>query len=95
MLFLFDGRAHFSPFCNAETHAPLDVAFLSHLGRVREVRDLPSIEETGGVVSWLRPSSSYANALEVPRGWLARHGVHVGSILVIRIPFASARARAG
>ena len=78
MLFVFT-TDRIEPFWNVGTHVPLSLAFLSADGRVLGLRDMLTIEESGGRPVEYHPRTPYRYALEVPRGWFARHRVRVGA----------------
>ena len=84
MLFQFDAmRTVDDGFWMLGTSIPLEVAFIDPDGVVVSVRamepcaDPPSPEDCPGYF----PDAPYASALEVNRGWLARHGLGVGAFV--------------
>lgn len=81
MLFLYDRprdpRA--GGFYMWRTRMPLDIAFLDESGRVVGVdRMAPCPNPYPRQCPTYAPETPYAAALEVPAGWLDRHGVEVG-----------------
>jgi uncharacterized membrane protein (UPF0127 family) len=73
MFFVFQSEAIRS-FWMKDTPIPLDIAFLNRLYEVVDIQQMEPETET------LHTSASAAMyALEVPRGWLADHGIAVGS----------------
>jgi uncharacterized membrane protein (UPF0127 family) len=76
MLFLFE-RADRLSFWMRNTRIPLDIGFFDSDGILREILPLYPFDET--------PVQSRSNriqfALEVNRGWFARHGVQPGAQL--------------
>lgn len=77
MLFAFPARTT-SPFWAKDTFLNLDVAFLGEEGIVQEIVQLEA--ESTELVS---AEAEYFYAIEMPRGWLARQGVVVGSRFVV------------
>ncbi len=76
MLFVF-GRPSWLSFWMKDTGIPLTVAYLDARGVIRELHDLEPFD-TRRVDS---QDGELLFALEVPRGWFARHGVGVGSVV--------------
>lgn len=80
MIFLFDTvQADSAGFWMWRTEIPLDIAFLDSAGTIRSMRAMEPCE------SWApqgcplyEPGVEYHRALEVNRGWFARHGVEPG-----------------
>ena len=77
MLFAFPARTT-SPFWAKDTFLNLDVAFLSEDGVVQEIVQLEA--ESTELVS---AEAEYFHAIEMPGGWMARHGVVIGSRFVV------------
>jgi uncharacterized membrane protein (UPF0127 family) len=72
MLFVFD-RDHILSFWMKDTLIPLSIAFISHDGRILEIRDMRP-----GDLTPVRSSRSARYALEVPQGWFGRSGIRPG-----------------
>ncbi|MDR1146480.1 MAG: DUF192 domain-containing protein [Verrucomicrobiales bacterium] len=73
MLFVFE-RPRRASFWMRNTRIPLSVAYLDADGRILEIHDLFPHDETP-VPSY---SDQVAYALEMNRGWFARHGITPG-----------------
>ena len=76
MLFIFD-RDEVVSFWMKNTYVPLSIAFITHDGRILEIRDMES-ESTTSVVS----SRAVRYALEVPRGWFGKTGISAGDRMI-------------
>jgi hypothetical protein len=76
MLFVFE-RPSWLSFWMKDTGLPLTVAYLDARGVIRELHDLEPFD-TRRVDS---RDGELQFALEVPRGWFARHGAGVGSVV--------------
>jgi uncharacterized membrane protein (UPF0127 family) len=72
MLFVYDRDQKLS-FWMKNTIIPLSIAFISHEGRIIEIRDM----RTQSVQS-IQSSRSVRYALEVPQGWFERAGITDG-----------------
>ena len=79
MLFLFP-EERVRGFWMRNTPLPLSIAYADSAGRIVAIRDLEPHDERA--VSSVRPSRY---ALEMNRGWFARHGVYEGDVIQ-RIP---------
>jgi uncharacterized membrane protein (UPF0127 family) len=77
MLFLFD-EEEIQSLWMQNVHFPLDVAFLDASMRVVDIQQMEA--ETTSIHSSLRQAMF---CLEVPKGWLAAHGVAVGDVAQI------------
>lgn len=77
MLFLFP-RTVRGGFWMRNTYVPLDIAYIGADGRVQEIREGVPLDET-----ILTPEESYRVVLEVNHGWFERHGMGVGSRVVV------------
>ncbi|HEY5477793.1 MAG TPA: DUF192 domain-containing protein [Tepidiformaceae bacterium] len=77
MLFLFpaDGAGGF---WMANTYVPLTIAYLAADGTVLEMRDGKPLDQT-----ILTPRQPYRDVLEVSQGWFDRHGLGVGSQVIL------------
>lgn len=66
------------------TRIPLDIAFVDSLGTVRAVQHMVPCPSTlaQGCPTY-EPGAPYRAALEVNAGYLARHGIGVGSRIVL------------
>ena len=73
MIFVFP-RPHPVTFWMKDTPTPLSIAYISPSGRILEIHDMKAFDETPV------PSDSQAilYALEVAKGWFARHGILPG-----------------
>ncbi|MCU0971773.1 MAG: DUF192 domain-containing protein [Gammaproteobacteria bacterium] len=91
MLFVFE-RPSWLSFWMKDTGIPLTVAYLDARGVIRELHDLEPfdsrrVDSRDGELQF---------ALEVPRGWFARHGVGVGSVVATAAgPLDGFRCRPG
>jgi uncharacterized membrane protein (UPF0127 family) len=56
-----------------DTLIPLSIAFITHDGRILEIRDMRP-----GDLTPIRSSRSVRYALEVPQGWFGRMGIKPG-----------------
>jgi uncharacterized membrane protein (UPF0127 family) len=72
MLFVFD-RDEILSFWMKDTLIPLSIAFISHDGRILEIRNMQP-----GDLTPVRSSRSVRYALEVPQGWFGRSGIREG-----------------
>jgi uncharacterized membrane protein (UPF0127 family) len=75
MLFLFP-RDEVQAFWMRNTVIPLSIAYADHRGRIVRIADLEPLDE--------RPITSIAPAryaLEMNRGWFAKHGVVAGDLI--------------
>jgi uncharacterized membrane protein (UPF0127 family) len=74
MLFIYQPRDRRRlSFWMRDTLIPLSIAFLDDDGKVLQIEDMRPKDETS---IWSKTEVRYA--LEVNRGWFARHGVNVG-----------------
>lgn len=80
MVFLYDSiRPDSTGFWMWRVRFPLDIAFLDSAGRILAVRGMDACDVPDPDVCRSYPAGvEYRAALEVNRGWLARHGVEVG-----------------
>ncbi|MEI6322471.1 MAG: DUF192 domain-containing protein [bacterium] len=76
MVFVFSQPRPVS-FWMKDTPTPLSVAYISPSGRILEIHDMKAFDETPV------PSDSQAilYALEVTKGWFARHGILPGDVV--------------
>jgi len=73
MLFVYDSEQPLG-FWMKNTRVPLSIAFIDRARVVRDIKDMaPETEDVH------RSSVPVMYALEVNRGWFAKHGVEVGS----------------
>jgi uncharacterized membrane protein (UPF0127 family) len=77
MLFLFDADRP-GGFWMKNTYIPLDIAYLAADGTVQEIVAAKPLDET-----ILTPAEAYRMVLEVNQGWFERHGLGVGSRVLI------------
>lgn len=97
MLFLYDEpQPAGSGFWMFRTRLPLDIAFLDEDGRIVAILEmLPCESPNPDFCRSYSPGLPYAHALEVNRGYFARHGVSVGDRVIlpsgVRRPDAGAR----
>ncbi|MCC7365386.1 MAG: DUF192 domain-containing protein [Dehalococcoidia bacterium] len=77
MLFLFP-RQSSGGFWMRNTYLPLSIAYLAADGTVLEIRSGTPLDET-----ILTPAQPYYMVLEVNQGWFERHGLGVGSKVVV------------
>jgi uncharacterized protein len=77
MLFLF-GRETQGGFWMKDTYLPLDIAYLARDGTVLQVVHGKPLDRT-----ILTPSQPYWHVIELNDGWFERHGMGVGSRLLI------------
>jgi uncharacterized membrane protein (UPF0127 family) len=77
MLFVFD-RDQTLAFWMKNTLIPLSIAFIASDGRILEIRSMQPLSE-----ATIRSNRSARYALEVPRGWFDRAGIHVGDKLIL------------
>ncbi|MDR3337235.1 MAG: DUF192 domain-containing protein [Treponema sp.] len=75
MIFVFE-RDETLSFWMKNTLIPLSIAFISHQGKILEIRDMKP-----GDLNTLRSSRSARYALEVPQGWFERAGIKAGDSL--------------
>ncbi len=80
MIFLYDSvRPDSTGFWMWRTRIPLDIAYLDSAGRILAVRGMDACDVPDpDVCRTYRAGVEYRAALEVNRGWFARHGVEVG-----------------
>lgn len=84
MLFLFDEpRAADDGFWMWRTPIPLDLAVLDQEGRISAILGMDPCDapDPEGCTPYI-PGVPHWAALEVPRGWFARNGVGVGTLVV-------------
>lgn len=75
-----------SGFWMYRTRIPLDIAFFDEAGRIVATRQMqPCTSPDPARCETYAPGRDYTGALEVNRGYLARHGVEVGDR--IRLPY--------
>jgi uncharacterized membrane protein (UPF0127 family) len=74
MLFIYD-RDQMLSFWMKNTILPLSIAFISHNGRIIEIKDMYPQS-----VQPVKSSRSVRYALEVPQGWFERTGITDGCI---------------
>jgi uncharacterized membrane protein (UPF0127 family) len=75
MLFVYD-RDQILSFWMKNTIIPLSIAFISHDGRIIEIRDMrPQSLQS------IRSSRSARYALEAPQGWFDRAGITSGCVV--------------
>jgi len=72
MLFVFE-TDHVMSFWMKNTYIPLSIAFITHDGRIIDIKDMYP-RDTSSVTS----SRSARYALEAPQGWFSRSGVRTG-----------------
>ena len=77
MLFLFPQQGTIG-FWMRNTYIPLSIAYLAADGTVLEIRDGKPLDET-----ILTPAQPYDMVLEVNQSWFERHGLGVGSRVII------------
>ena len=77
MLFVYE-RDEIMSFWMKNTLIPLSIAFITHDGRILEIRDMEP-----GNLNPVRSSRSVRYALEVPQGWFSRAGIVPGDRLEI------------
>lgn len=84
MLFLFpEPRGPEAGFWMYRTKIPLDIAFLDEEGRIVAIRRMePCASPDPRWCPSYAPGAPYSMALEVPAGWLERHGVEAGDRVV-------------
>ena len=75
MLFIFDKDEQLA-FWMKNTLIPLSLAYISTDGKIRQIVDL----EPHSLAS-VQAERSVRYALEVPRGWFDRAGVHIGDLV--------------
>jgi uncharacterized protein len=85
MVFLYpDMQPGSAGFWMYRTRIPLDIAFFDGAGRIVSIRQMePCATPDPGRCPSYAPGAAYLGALEVNRGWLARHGVGVGDRIVV------------
>ncbi|MDR1228425.1 MAG: DUF192 domain-containing protein [Azoarcus sp.] len=75
MVFVFPSDAHICMWMK-NTLIPLSVAFIDHEGRILNIEDMaPQSEDTHCAAKLAR------YALEMNRGWFARHGIEAGDMI--------------
>jgi len=77
MLFVFEADQVLS-FWMKNTYIPLSIAFITHDGRIIDIKDMYP-HDTSSVLS----SRSVRYALEAPQGWFSRSGVRIGDTVNI------------
>ncbi|MDR2942386.1 MAG: DUF192 domain-containing protein [Treponema sp.] len=77
MLFVYETDQVMS-FWMKNTYIPLSIAFITHDGRIIDIKDMYP-HDLSSVVS----SRSARYALEAPQGWFSRAGVRTGDIVKI------------
>jgi uncharacterized membrane protein (UPF0127 family) len=77
MLFIFD-RDDMLSFWMKNTYIPLSIAFISHEGRIMEIRDMRPND-----LSPVKSGRSVRYALEVPQGWFGRAKIQAGDMLIL------------
>jgi len=75
LLFLFP-QATGSPFWMKNTLIPLSIAFADQNGKILRILDMEPCPKDPCPTYY--PGVAYRQALEVNRGWFARHGVKEG-----------------
>jgi uncharacterized protein len=78
MLFIFD-RDDRLAFWMKNTTLPLSIAYIASDGTIRQLSDLEPLS-----LATVQSERSVRYALEVPRGWFERAGVHVGDKVDLR-----------
>jgi uncharacterized membrane protein (UPF0127 family) len=78
MFFIFEAD-HILSFWMKNTYIPLSIAFITHDGRIIDIKDMYP-HDINSVVS----SRSARYALEAPQGWFSRAGVRAGA--TVKIP---------
>ena len=96
MLFVYDStQPPEAGFWMFRTRIPLDIAFLDSTGAVRAILAMTQCTAVlaQGCPTYA-PNVAYRYALEVNKGYFARHGVDIGSRLVLSdVPTATPRLR--
>ena len=77
MLFVFE-RDDILSFWMKNTYIPLSIAFITHDGKIIDIKNMYPKDETS-----VTSSRSVRYALEVPQGWFARAGVKEGDIVMM------------
>ena len=96
MLFVYDStQPPDAGFWMFRTRIPLDIAFLDSTGTVRAVLAMtPCTAVLAQGCPTFAPNVAYRFALEVNKGYFARHGVDVGSrLLLTDVPTHTSRPR--
>jgi len=75
MIFMFESDQVLS-FWMKNTMIPLSIAFISHDGRIIDIKNMYPKDENS-----VSSSRSVRYALEVPQGWFAKKGVKEGDIV--------------
>jgi uncharacterized protein len=85
MIFVYDEPQPASaPFYMFRTRIPLDIAFVDEHQRIVAILHMePCISPVAELCERYTPDVPYTAALEVPRGYLERHGVAVGDRVVL------------
>ena len=85
MMFLYPERQEpTAGFWMYRTLIPLDIAFLDDDGRIVAIRAMePCASPNPRVCRIYEPGVPYRSALEVNRGYFARHGVELGDRVVL------------
>lgn len=78
MLFVFDEEGPQS-FWMANTYVPLDIAFIDASYTVVDIQQMEPLTTDSH-----QSAAPALFALEVPKGWCAAHGVHVGSVAQVK-----------
>jgi uncharacterized protein len=88
MIFI-DTKPHQMNFWMKDTPEPLDIAYIGADGAVAEVYELLPLDE--------RTVTSHSDqlqfALEMPKGWFAANGIHMGSKVDLTAVVAALKAR--
>lgn len=76
MLFVFEEPAYHA-FWMSQTPLPLDIAFLDEYGVITDIAQMTPLDEH----RIYRPTEPIRYAIEVNRGWFAKHRIRVGDRL--------------
>jgi uncharacterized protein len=85
MIFIYErAQPGSAPFHMFRTRIPLDIAFMDEEGRIVAIRQMePCISPVADLCRRYTPDVPYAAALEVPEGFLERHGITPGDRVVL------------
>jgi uncharacterized protein len=82
MAFLY-GAPSSDGFWMKDTHIPLSIAFWGRDGRIQQIFDMTPC--TSDPCRVYRADATFRGAVEAPRGYFERHGIHVGDRVEVHV----------